>query len=80
LKASCTPHDEGRHVYRSLAVWAETDVGRFHRRLSLLMFAVAALLSSVALGRWWGQAGAGSLILTLVMCLASLARNVKLAG
>ena len=27
LKAFCTPHDEGRHVYRSLAEFHETDVG-----------------------------------------------------
>ena len=40
LKAFCTPHDRGRHIYRPLAAWAETDVGRFHRRLSLLMFSV----------------------------------------
>ena len=36
-KAACTPHDEGRHIYRPLAEWAETDVGQFHRWLSLLM-------------------------------------------
>lgn len=77
LKASCTPHEEGRHVYRSLAVWVETDVGRFHSRLSLLMFAVGAMLSVAALGRWWGQAGAGSLLLALVMSLASLVRDLK---
>ncbi|MGH7223711.1 MAG: hypothetical protein ACRELF_10820 [Gemmataceae bacterium] len=79
LKASCTPHDEGRHVYRSLAVWIETDVGRFHRRLSLLMFAVGAMLSVAALSRWWGQAGAGSLLLTLVMSLASFVRDLTRA-
>lgn len=77
LKNGCTPHDEGRHVYRSLAVWAETDVGRFHRWLSLLMFAVGATLSVAALGRWWGQSGVGALILTLVMSLASLVRDLK---
>jgi len=31
LKSFCTPHDEGRHVYRTLAEFHETDVGRFHR-------------------------------------------------
>jgi hypothetical protein len=76
LKASCTPHDEGRHVYRSLAVWAETDVGRFHWRLSLLMFAVGATLSAAGLFRWWGRAGAGTLLLTLVISLAALARDL----
>ncbi len=41
LKAFCTPHDEGRRVYRSLAAFHETDVGRFHRWLSLTIVAVA---------------------------------------
>ncbi|MHB1423746.1 MAG: hypothetical protein ACYC3I_11240 [Gemmataceae bacterium] len=77
LKANCTPHDEGRHVFRSLATWAETDVGRFHRRLALLMFAVGATISVAGLGRVWGQAGAGSLVITLVMSLASLVRELK---
>ena len=56
-KASCTPHDEGRHIYRPLAAWAETDVGRFHRRLSLLMFGVGVVFSLVGLARWVGPAG-----------------------
>ena len=41
LKAFCTPYDEGRRVYRSLAAYHETDIGRFHRRLSLTIVAVA---------------------------------------
>jgi hypothetical protein len=45
LKASCTPHEEGRHLYRPLAAWAETDIGRFHRRLSLLMIGVGGIFS-----------------------------------
>lgn len=79
LKDACTPHDEGRHVYRSLALWAETDIGRFHRRLSLLMFVIGATLSVVGLGRWWGEAGVGTLVLTLVMSLASLVWDMKSA-
>ncbi len=77
LKASCTPHDEGRHVYRSLAVWAETDIGRFHQRLSLLMFGVGAVLSGAGLGQWAGQAGAGLLLLALVVSIAFLAWDVR---
>ncbi|MGH7137336.1 MAG: hypothetical protein ACREHD_16455, partial [Pirellulales bacterium] len=61
LKASCTPHDEGRHLYRPLATWAETDVGRFHRRVSMLMIGVAVIFSMFALGRWFGQPGTGLL-------------------
>jgi hypothetical protein len=61
-KARCTPHDEGRHIYRPLAAWTETDVGRFHQWLSLLMAASAAALSLAALVEWAGRPGTGLLI------------------
>jgi hypothetical protein len=77
LKASCTPHDEGRHVYRSLAAWAETDIGRFHQRLSLLLFVVGAVLSGAGLAQWGGQPGTGSLLLALVLNLSFLAWDVR---
>jgi hypothetical protein len=65
-KACCTPHDEGRHIYRPLAAWTETDVGRFHQRLSLLTAASAAALSLVALLEWAGRPGTGLLIVALL--------------
>jgi hypothetical protein len=52
LKASCTPHDEGRHLYRPLAAWADSDIGRFHRRLSLLMIGVGAVFSACCCSHW----------------------------
>lgn len=57
LKAFCTPHDEGRHVYRSLAAFHETDVGRFHRRLSLTIVAVALAFAVGGLIAYWGTPG-----------------------
>jgi hypothetical protein len=66
-KARCTPHDEGRHIYRPLAAWSETDVGRFHQLLSLLMAASVAALSLVALLEWAGRPGTGLLIVALVI-------------
>src|SRR5262249_56632308 len=65
-KARCTPHDEGRHIYRPLAAWTETDVGRFHQWVSLLMAASAAALSLVALLEWAGRPGTGLLIVALL--------------
>jgi hypothetical protein len=65
-KARCTPHDEGRHIYRPLAAWTETDVGRFHQWLSLLMAASGAALSLVALLEWAGRPGTGLLIVGLL--------------
>ena len=43
LKTFCTPHDEGRQVYHTLAEFHETDVGRFHRWLSLIILAGQAI-------------------------------------
>ncbi len=76
-KASCTPHDAGRHIYRPLAAWAETDVGRFHRRLSVLMFGVGVVLSLVGLARWGGRPGTGLLLLALSASLACVLVNLR---
>jgi hypothetical protein len=77
LKTSCTPHDEGRHLYRPLAAWAETDIGLFHRRLSLLMIGVGVVFSLGALIRWMGQPGTGLLLLALSVNLVSVGRNLR---
>ena len=74
-KADCTPHDEGRHVYRPLAEWAETDVGRFHQWLSVVMAGSATALSLIALVRWVGRPGAGLLVLVFVVSLALVWRD-----
>jgi hypothetical protein len=69
-KAACTPHDEGRHIYRPLAEWAETDVGRFHQCLSLVMAGSATTLTLIAIVRWLGRPGTGLLLLVFVVALA----------
>jgi len=63
LKAFCTPHDEGRRVYRSLPEFHETDVGRFHRLLSLLILAVALAFSAGGLLAWWDEPGGWLLVI-----------------
>jgi hypothetical protein len=57
LKAFCTPHDEGRRVYRSLAAFHETDVGQFHRRLSLTIVAVALAFAVAGVFAYWNTPG-----------------------
>jgi len=79
LKTSCTPHDEGRHLYRSLAAWAETDIGRFHRRLSLLMVGVGVIFALGSVARWMGQPGTGLLLAAMTLSLASIARDLRAA-
>lgn len=75
LKMSCTPYEDGRQISRSLASWAETDVGSFHRRLSLIMFGAGVVLSATELTRSVGQPGTGLLFLALFVSLTSLARD-----
>ena len=76
-KARCTPHDEGRHIYRPLAAWTETDVGRFHQWLSLLMAASAAALSLMALLEWAGRPGTGLLIVALLTAARAAVRDAR---
>jgi hypothetical protein len=76
-KARCTPHEEGRHIYRPLAAWAETDVGRFHQWLSLLAAASAAALSLVALLEWAGRPGMGLLIVALLTAAHVAVRDAR---
>src|SRR5262249_48639434 len=56
---------QGRHIYRPLAEWAETDVGRFHQWLSVVMAGSATALSLMALVRFAGEPGTGLLVLVL---------------
>lgn len=78
-KALCTPHDEGRHLYRSLAAWAESDIGRFHRRVSLLMVGIGVLFSLGGLARWVGQPGTGLLMVAFMLSVACVARDLRAA-
>ena len=75
-KADCTPHDEGRHIYRPLAEWAETDVGRFHQWISLFMAGSAAAVSLFAAVRWADKPGTGLLVLTVAVSVSVAWRDV----
>lgn len=77
LKAFCTPHDEGRHVYRSLAQFHETDVGRFHRRLSLIILGVALAFSAAGLVAWWNKPGEWLLVVATGVSLVLLWLDVR---
>jgi hypothetical protein len=76
-KARCTPHDEGRHIYRPLAAWTETDVGRFHQWVSLFMAASAAALSLVALLVWAGRPGTGLLVVAFLAAARVAVRDAR---
>jgi hypothetical protein len=79
LKTHCTPHDEGRHIYRSLAEFHETDVGRFHRWFSLIVLALALAFSAGGMLAWWNKPGEWLLAFATglsVVLLGLVARDV----
>lgn len=51
LKTGCTDSDQGRELTRTLDPWLESEIGRFHNGLSLVLVALAGLIASVALVR-----------------------------
>lgn len=77
LKARCAPFSEGRVVFRSLAAWAETNVGLFHRRVSVIMFAAAVVICVAAFRRWGGEAGSGWLAGALLAGVVLLMQDVR---
>jgi len=77
LKARCAPSSERRFVFRSLAGWAETSVGVFHLRVSMIMFAAAVVLCVAGLGRWAGQAGSGWLAGALLAAVVLLMQDLR---
>lgn len=77
LKGSCTPHDEGRHIYRSLAEFRETDSGRFHRRLSLLTLATSVAFSLGGVLCWWNRPGEAILLAAACVSLVLLWRDLR---
>jgi hypothetical protein len=72
LKPFCTPHDEGRHVYRSLAEFHETDVGHFHRCLSFLILGVALAFSVGGIFAYWNKPGEWLLLVATGVSLVLL--------
>ena len=50
-KAACTDSDRGREIVRPLDPWPHSEAGRFHRAISLLMVALAALILVVEAAR-----------------------------
>jgi hypothetical protein len=72
-KSECVPQGTSRRLYRSLVSWAQTDTGRFHRRVSMLMFGAAAVLALVGTWQWSGSPGTGYLVISLVDSSISLA-------
>jgi hypothetical protein len=71
-KAACTDSDRGREIVRPLDPWPHSEAGRFHRTISLLMVALAALILVVEAARHHERSEAALLLgLTIAAALAA---------
>jgi hypothetical protein len=77
LKPDCAPHGEGRRVFRPLREWVETEVGRFHQWLSLLIIGSGAVVSLAAFALWAGRPGSGLLVIACAALLLVAIRDVR---
>lgn len=77
LKEFCTPHDAGRHVYRGLAEFHETDVGRLHHRLSLLALGTSISFALGGMLCWWGRPGEAPLLAAACVGAVLLWRELR---
>src|SRR5215468_4184132 len=77
LKESCTPHSHVRQITRSLATWAEAEVGKFHRRISAIMFLAATLVCALCLLLWVGKPGTGLFVIALLVSVNLLIREMR---
>ena len=50
-KPHCTDSDQGREIAHSWASWVESETGRFHRGISLVLMTLAAFILTVELFR-----------------------------
>ena len=71
-RSFCAPHDQGRHVYRSLAEFHETDVGRFYRGLSVIIVLVALAFSTGGMLVWWNKPGYALVVIATGISLVLL--------
>src|SRR5262245_35665588 len=77
LKESCTPHSQARQITRSLVTWAEAEVGKFHRRISAVMFLAATLVCILCLVLWAGKPGAGLFVIGAIVSAEFLVREIR---
>jgi hypothetical protein len=69
VKGRCTDSARGREIVRPLDPWPHSEAGRFHRVISLMLVALAALISLVGFVRIDDVADALPLSVLLVGCV-----------
>jgi hypothetical protein len=74
LKSGCTDSDQGRELTRNLDTWLESEIGRFHNGLALVLLVLAGLITSLALVRNHAQADI-LVLLPATLLILGLASN-----
>jgi hypothetical protein len=76
-KAACTDSDRGREIVRPLDPWPHSEAGRFHRTISLLMIALAALILVVEAARHHDPREAALLIGLMIVTVFAARRLLR---
>jgi len=76
-KAACTDSDRGREIVRPLDPWPHSEAGRFHRIISLLMVALAALILVVEATRHHQPSEIALLLALLAAAAPAAARLLR---
>jgi hypothetical protein len=64
LKKECTDSDEGREI-QTLRPWLESELGRFHRGISLALLLLATMILGIAMVRNRSQVEISLLLVVL---------------
>jgi hypothetical protein len=73
-KADCTESDEGREIARALDPWPQSEAGRFHRGISVVLLVLALVILAVGLTRYHAPIDAVMLGALMALDAAALGR------
>jgi len=84
IKAQCTDSDSGRELSVSLDPWLSSEIGRFHRGISLALLILATLIMAIELvrhgrgsERWLLSAAVATLSLLALTVARGLRRDTR---
>jgi len=84
IKAQCTDSDSGRELSVSLDPWLSSEIGRFHRGISLALLILATLIMAIELvrhgrgsERWILSAAVATLSLLALTVARGLRRDTR---
>ena len=80
IKHQCTDSNEGREIVRTSFSWLETEVGRFHRGISIALLLLAQFILGIELLRFPALTDRwvlGTVLAPLTLCWLKLIRRFR---